>query len=43
MDLKTRYYNAKNKLLSDKKICPENRAYFKDFFEYEEYKLKRKS
>jgi len=35
------YEKRKAKLLSDKEICKENRGLFKEFFEYEEYKLRR--
>lgn len=35
------YERAKMKLLADPMICPENRKVFRQFFEYEEYKLKR--
>jgi hypothetical protein len=39
--LKKRYENAKANLFSDKSINIKNKALFKKFFEYEEYKLKR--
>jgi hypothetical protein len=41
MDLKIRYENAKTKLLNDKSICQENRNLFKEFFVWEQEKLKR--
>lgn len=41
MSLKSRYECNKEKLLNAKSICKENRELFKNFFEYEEYKLKR--
>jgi integrase len=43
MDLKGRYERAKEELLHDRKICEANRKLFQRFFEYEEYKLKRKN
>ncbi len=43
MELKTRYERAKKDLLTDSKICRANRDLFKRFFEFEEYKLKRKN
>lgn len=41
MEQRQRYILARDQLLHDPHICPENRAIFKKFFEYEEYKLKR--
>lgn len=41
MSLINRYANAKQKLLTDPAICEANRTLFAEFFEYEEYKLKR--
>lgn len=41
MDLKGRYEKAKTKLLNDKSICKENRNLFKEFFLWEQEKLKR--
>lgn len=38
---KQRYFTAKQKLLTDLKICAENRQVFEEFLKYEEYKLKR--
>ncbi len=36
------YYNSKLKeLLNNKSICSENQKLYRDFFKYEEYKLKR--
>lgn len=36
------YYKIKlNELLNDKSICSENKKLYKDFFKFEEYKLKR--
>ncbi len=35
------YERAKTTLLADETICPENRNLFRQFFEYEEYKLQR--
>lgn len=43
MGLAERYEKAKLKLLSNDEICSENRAVFKEFFEYQEYKLKRQN
>lgn len=41
MTIREQYASAKTKLLSDRSICAENRNLFKEFFEFEEYKLKR--
>ena len=41
MKLKINYEKGKSKLLSDKTICRENIEIFKEFFEWEEEKLKR--
>jgi len=41
MTLQQRYQLAKRKLLSNVTICAENRCLFGQFFEWEEYKLKR--
>ena len=41
MSLKERYENRKKELLNDKSICKENLNLFKEFFEWEEEKLKR--
>ncbi|KKR96670.1 MAG: hypothetical protein UU48_C0028G0005 [Candidatus Uhrbacteria bacterium GW2011_GWF2_41_16] len=41
MGLKEAYENAKANLLSDENICRENRDIFREFFEWEERKLKR--
>ena len=41
MDFKDAYERNKEKLINDKNICKENRKLFKDFFEWEEKKLKR--
>ncbi|HIK00631.1 TPA: hypothetical protein H1016_03760, partial [archaeon] len=43
MDLKQQYENAKEKLLNDTAINKQNREWLKEFFEKEEYKLKRKN
>ena len=43
MDLKGQYQRGKNKLLGETGICDENKALFNEFFEYEEYKLKRRN
>jgi len=43
MTFKTQYENAKTVLLNDGKICQANRKLFKEFFDFEEYKLKRKN
>jgi len=39
--LKERYERAKNEFLTDSTINPDNLKLFKDFFEHQEYKLKR--
>jgi hypothetical protein len=41
MGLKESYENLKSNLLTDVSICKENRDLFKEFFEYEEHKIKR--
>lgn len=41
MGLKENYSRLKQELLNNKNICPENRKLFREFFEFEEYKLKR--
>jgi len=41
MTNKSAYENSRRKLLSDSGISVANRQLFKEFFEYEEYKLKR--
>ena len=41
MEWKIRYEGAKEKLLCNKDICTENRDLFREFFDFEEYKLKR--
>jgi len=41
MGLKERYENAKNRFLKDTTICRQNRALFKEFFAWEEEKLRR--
>ncbi len=38
---KKRYINARKKLAVDESICLENRKLFEEFFEWQEYKLKR--
>jgi integrase len=43
MEWKDPYTRAKEKLLSNEEVCKENRNLFRRFFEYEEYKLKRKN
>lgn len=41
MARKERYEKARGKLLRDKSICKENRSLFREFFTFEERKLKR--
>lgn len=41
MALKERYARAKANLVNDLTICHENRQLFKNFLQFEEYKLKR--
>lgn len=41
MSLKKSYVKGKIKLLNDRSICKENRTIFKEFFEWEEEKLRR--
>jgi len=41
MGIKERYASIKKALLTDESICTENRAIFKDYFEWHENKLKR--
>lgn len=41
MGFKERYETAKEALLADTSICAANREVFRQFFEFEEYKLKR--
>jgi len=41
MSFRSRVNEAKPKLLGDRTICPENRKLFREFLEWEEYKLKR--
>lgn len=43
MSYKTQYINKKERLLNDVTICKENRNLFKEFFSWEEVKLKRKN
>jgi len=43
MGFEPRYYTAKGRLLADETICTANREVFRTFFEFEEYKLKRKN
>jgi integrase len=43
MTYKIQYANGKPKLLADSSICAENRDLFREFFEFEEYKLKRQN
>ncbi len=43
MEFKQRYEKAKKQLLSDKSICKSNRKLFKEFYEFEERKLKRQN
>lgn len=40
---KERYENAKAKLLEDRSICKDNRHLFREFFTFEERKLKRQN
>ena len=41
MGFQPRYEQAKAKLLADERICQSNRKLFGEFFDFEEYKLKR--
>ena len=41
VDRQGRYENAKAELLADKAICKQNRDFWREFFEMQEYKLKR--
>lgn len=41
MQFKGRYERAKERLIGNSAVCPENRRLFEDFFADEEYKLKR--
>jgi len=43
MTWKTRYENAKSKLLNNSEICKANRDIFNEFFDYQEYKLRRQN
>src|SRR3989338_9074125 len=43
MDLKLQYEGAKERLLTSENVCLDNRRLFKKFFEFQEYKLKRKN
>ena len=43
MAFKEQYERRIQKLLSDRGVCPENRRLFREFFAYEEYKLKRQN
>ena len=43
MAFKERYEKGKEKLLADDSICRANREVFKEFFDFEEYKLKRQN
>ncbi len=43
MSWKTRFENARGTLNSDEKICETNRRLFEEFFDFEEYKLKRQN
>jgi len=43
MGLKERYERTKTALLTDRLICKENRTIFRQFFEFEEHKLKRQN
>ncbi len=43
MPFKERFSRAKERLLNDESICRKNRELFKEFFEFEEYKLKRRN
>lgn len=43
MLFKNGYLRAKQRLLTDQKICKPNRDLFAKFFEYEEYKLQRQN
>lgn len=41
MDLRSRYELRRAALLKDRKVCPANRRLFREFLDWEEYKLKR--
>ena len=43
MAFKERFLLAKHRLVTEECICKENRELFRRFFEFEEYKLKRKN
>ncbi|MCG3132755.1 MAG: hypothetical protein FLDDKLPJ_03621 [Phycisphaerae bacterium] len=43
MTWQNRYETSKQRLLKDASICKENRKIFAEFFEFEEYKLKRRN
>lgn len=43
MSWKFRYLSAKEKLLADASVCAANLELFREFFAYEEYKLKRQN
>lgn len=43
MELKKRYEKAKKLFLADESICKANRELFREFFEFEEWKLKRQN
>ena len=43
MGFKERYERGKTRLLADESICQANRELFKEFFAFEEYKLKRQN
>ena len=43
MTYRERYEKAKRHLLKDRSICAANRKVFREFFAFEEYKLKRQN
>lgn len=43
MGLKERFESAKARLLADEAICLENRELFRSFYDFQEYKLKRRN
>jgi hypothetical protein len=43
MTLRTQFEQAKETLLGDETICKDNRGLFREFFEFEERKLKRRN
>ena len=43
MTFKKMFERRKNVLLNDRSICLANRKLFREFFDFEEYKLRRKN